>query len=158
MKAITNYESRICFIPPFSAGTNYKSISLCIAIVYSLWSMVAFSQCSTATASHKNYSVKQDAKIAALLDKYKDYNHKKEFTEGYRIQVMYTDVRDEVYKSKGTMYKEFENLAPYVEYEQPYYKLRLGDFKSRLEATHFLQQIITLYPGAFIVHDKIKLK
>ncbi|MES2619524.1 MAG: hypothetical protein V4615_01645 [Bacteroidota bacterium] len=105
-----------------------------------------------------NYTVKQDEKISELLDKYKDYSNKKEFTEGYRIQIMYTDVRDEVYQSKGAMYKEFPDLTSYVEYEQPYYKLRLGDFKSRLESTYFLQQIITLYPGAFIVKDKIKIK
>lgn len=130
----------------------------CIAALFSLLSLVCYSQDSTAIATIKNYTVKQDEKISELLDKYKDYNHKKEFAEGYRIQIMYTDVRDEVYKSKGAMYKEFPDLTSYVDYEQPYYKLRLGDFKSRLEATYFLQQIITLYPGAFIVKDKIKIK
>lgn len=130
----------------------------CIATISSFWSLVSYSQDSTTIATNKNYTVKQDEKISALLDKYKDYNQKKEFAEGYRIQIMYTDVRDEVYKSKGAMYKEFPDLTSYVEYEQPYYKLRLGDFKSRLEATYFLQQIITLYPGAFIVKDKIKIK
>lgn len=54
------------------------------------------------------------------------------------------------------MYTQFPELSSYVEYEQPYYKLRLGDFKTRLEATYYLQQVITLYPGAFIVKDKIK--
>ena len=93
-----------------------------------------------------------------LLYKYKEYNRKREFAEGFRIQIMYTDVRDEVYQSKGAMYKEFSDLSSYVEYEQPYYKLRLGDFKSRLEATYYLQQVIALYPGAFIVRDKIKIK
>ena len=135
-----------------------KGLPFCISVVCCLLSIVCFSQDSTTVSANKNYTIKQDEKISELLDKYKDYNHKKEFTEGYRIQIMYTDVRDDVYKSKGTMYKEFADLASYVEYEQPYYKLRLGDFKSRLEATHFLQQIITLYPGAFIVHDKIKLR
>ena len=109
-------------------------------------------------STNKNFSVKQDANIAGLLYQYKDYNRKREFAEGFRIQIMYTDVRDEVYKSKGAMYKEFPDLSSYVEYEQPYYKLRVGDFKSRLEATYYLQQVVTLYPGAFIVRDKIKIK
>lgn len=132
--------------------------NLVLSCVLCLLPYMCFSQDSTIVSTYKNYSVKEDAKISELLTKYKDYNHKKEFTEGYRIQIMYTDVRDEVYKNKGTMYKEFPDLASYVEYEQPYYKLRLGDFKSRLEATYFLQQIIVLYPGAFIVKDKIKIK
>lgn len=136
---------------------NFAIRFFCIAVVCGLWSTACYSQDSILISTNKNYSVKQDEKISELLNKYKDYNHKKEFTEGYRIQIMYTDIRDEVYKSKGAMYKEFPDLISYVEYEQPYYKLRLGDFKSRLEATYFLQQVITLYPGAFIVKDKIKI-
>ncbi len=129
-----------------------------LSVVYSLLSIVCYSQDSTAVSVNRNFSVKQEAKTAELLYKYKEYNRRKEFADGYRIQIMYTDIRDEVYKSKGTMYKEFSELASYVEYEQPYYKLRMGDFTSRLEATYFLQRIVTLYPGAFIVRDKIKLK
>ncbi|HRG87685.1 MAG TPA: SPOR domain-containing protein [Chitinophagales bacterium] len=115
-------------------------------------------QDTTVVFAAKNYTIKQDDGIASLLYKYKEYNHKREFADGYRVQIMYTDVRDEVYKSKATLYKEFSDLTSYVEYEQPYYKLRVGDFKTRLDATYYLQQIITLYPGAFIVRDKIKIK
>jgi hypothetical protein len=116
-----------------------------------------YSQDST-LVSNKNYTIKGDDKISALLDKYVEYNRKKEFAEGYRIQIMYTDVRDEVYKNKGAMYKDFPDLPSYVEYEQPYYKLRVGDFKTRLEATYYLQQVTVLYTGAFIVKDKIKIR
>ena len=129
-----------------------------ISVMCCLLPVVSYSQDSTTISTNKNFSVKQDANIAGLLYQYKDYNRKREFAEGFRIQIMYTDVRDEVYKSKGAMYKEFPDLSSYVEYEQPYYKLRVGDFKSRLEATYYLQQVVTLYPGAFIVRDKIKIK
>jgi hypothetical protein len=118
----------------------------------------ARAQDSAAVIQNKNVTLKQDSAITELLDKYKEYNRKKEFTEGYRIQIMYTDIRDEVYKSKGKTYKDFPELPSYVEYEEPYYKLRLGDFKTRLEATYYLQQVITIYPGAFIVKDKIRIK
>ena len=112
----------------------------------------------TAIVCNKYASVKEDANIAALSTKYDEYNRKKEFTDGYRIQIMYTDVRSDAYKSKGQMYKDFPDLTSYVEYEQPYYKLRIGDFKTRLEATYFMQQVVTLYSGAFIVKDKIRIK
>jgi hypothetical protein len=134
------------------------ALYFCFTVVCGLWTVDSYSQDSTSLFSGKNYTVKQDEKITALLEKYVAYNSKKEFAEGYRLQIMYTDVRDEAYKSKGAMYKDFPDLASYVEYEQPYYKLRLGDFKTRLEATHYLQQVTALYPGAFIVKDKIKIK
>lgn len=137
---------------------NLKSLKgYFLSVVWILCSLVGFAQ-DSATANRHNYVIRQSAQLTALQAKYKSYNLKKEFADGYRIQIMYTDVRDEVYKSKGAMYKEFPDLTSYVEYEQPYYKLRIGDFNSRLEATYFLQQVIVLYPGAFIVKDKIKKK
>ncbi len=112
----------------------------------------------TAIVCNKYAVVKENATITTLAGKYDDYNRKKEFADGYRIQITYTDVRSEAYKSKGQMYKDFPELNSYVEYEQPYFKLRIGDFKTRLEATYFMQQVTPLYSGAFIVKDKIRIK
>ena len=107
---------------------------------------------------NKYASLKEDVKIAKLANRYDEFNRKKEFTDGYRIQITYTDVRSDAYKSKGQMYKDFPDLKSYVEYEEPSYKLRIGDFKTRLEATFYMQQVTPLYPGAFIVKDKIRIK
>lgn len=93
-----------------------------------------------------------------LLELYKEYNAKREVADGYRVQITFTDIREDAYKSKAAVYKQFADYPAYVEYDQPYYKLRVGDFATRLEATSALQQIITVYPGAYIVKDRIKLK
>lgn len=132
-----------------------------IAVVFLLafnCSANVYSQDTTVVRPNKNFTVQQDSQIATLLYKYKEYNRKREFTDGYRIQIMYTDVRDDVYKSKAAMYLAFPDLVSYVEYEQPFYKLRLGDFSTRMDATYYLQQVVTLYPGAFIVRDRVKTK
>ena len=112
----------------------------------------------TTIVCNKYAKVKEESNIAALAAKYDDYNRKKEFTDGYRIQIMYTDIRSDAYKNKGQMYKDFPDLSSYVEYEEPYFKLRIGDFKTRLEATYYMQQVTPLYSGAFIVKDKIRIK
>ncbi len=127
-------------------------------IIFCLAYFVCFSQDSISVHSENKYKLVADPQINKLVESYKEYNRKKEFNEGYRIQITYTDVRTDVYNSKASTYKEFPELASYVEYEQPYYKLRLGDFTTRLEATRYLQQVIAFYPGAFIVRDKIKAK
>ncbi len=117
--------------------------------------LFAAAQDTTSLAKNPNLTVYQDSSLTRLTADYKNYNRLKDVTDGFRIQVTYTDIRSEAYNSKGQMYKEFPELKSYVEYDQPYYKLRLGDFKTRLEATYYLQQVIILYPGAFIVKDKI---
>lgn len=115
-------------------------------------------QDTTSIAVPGNYTIVADSSLTRLEEDYKAYNKKSEVADGYRIQVTYTDVRTDIYNSKGKMYQEFPDLPSYVEYEQPYYKLRLGDFRTRLDATYYLQQVILLYPGAFIVKDKVKVK
>jgi hypothetical protein len=122
-----------------------------------LGSTSIFAQDSTVT-SLTNGQIVQSYEISSLLNRYDEFNKKRDITEGYRIQITYSDIREDIYKSKSMLYHQFPDLGSYVEYEQPYFKLRLGDFTTRLEATYYLQQTIALYPGAFIVKDKIKTK
>ena len=137
---------------------GFKKISgglvCCLLLGYSTFCAAQ----DTTLVCNKFASVKEDAKILNLTAKYDEYNRKKEFTDGYRIQITYTDIRSDAYKSKGQMYKDFPDIKSYVEYEEPSYKLRIGDFKTRLEATFYMQQVTPLYPGAFIVKDKIRIK
>jgi hypothetical protein len=42
-------------------------------------------------------------------------------------------------------------------YQQPNFKIRVGDFKTRLEALKFLKEVQGLYSTAFIVKDDVKL-
>ena len=102
--------------------------------------------------------IRHDAKLGELFREYKAYNKDRQFGEGYRIQIMYTNVREEAYAVKGNMYRDFPELKTYVEYEQPYFKLRVGDFNSRLDATYYFERILALYPGSFIVKTRIRIK
>lgn len=138
--------------------TSFKqNIHIFILAVILLGSTTIFAQDSTVTSS-TNGQIVQSYEISSLLNRYDEFNKKRDITEGYRIQITYSDVREDIYKSKSMLYQQFPDLGSYVEYEQPYFKLRLGDFATRLEATYYLQQTIALYPGAFIVKDKIKTK
>jgi hypothetical protein len=138
--------------------TSFKqNIHLFYLAIILLGSTSIFAQNSTVT-SLTNGQIVQSYEISSLLNRYDEFNKKRDITEGYRIQITYSDIREDIYKSKSMLYHQFPDLGSYVEYEQPYFKLRLGDFTTRLEATYYLQQTIALYPGAFIVKDKIKTK
>ena len=134
-----------------------QHIHLFYLAIILLGSTTIFAQDSTVTSS-TNGQIVQSYEISSLLNRYDEFNKKRDITEGYRIQITYSDIREDIYKSKSMLYHQFPDLGSYVEYEQPYFKLRLGDFATRLEATYYLQQTIALYPGAFIVKDKIKTK
>lgn len=127
-----------------------------VTILLVAFSAVAFGQ--TDSSAYSNYTVTQAENVTLVTDKYKHYLRHNEFVDGYRIQISSTDIREDVYKNKSTFYRDFPDMSSYVEYEQPTYKLKVGNYKTRLEATYYLQQVMTIYPGAFIVKDKIKIK
>lgn len=103
-------------------------------------------------------AINQPKEISNLIESYRNYQKLMDVEDGYRIQISYTANREEAYQAKARLYKEFENIPSYVDYDQPNYKLRIGDFKTKLEATAFLQDVIKVYPSAFIVKDRIKIR
>ena len=122
-----------------------------LIIIFSLVAIAAMAQ-------RDNVSYHQDAKVSELTDLYKAYNRKNDLAEGYRIQISFVNERQQAYDNKSKLYKEFPNERCYVEYEQPYYKLRIGDYATKLEAYDRLRSILAKYPGAFVVKDRVKIK
>ena len=81
--------------------------------------------------------------------------------EGFRIQIAAASGVN----SKNTVqraYEEFRSRFPeipaYVTHAEPYFRLRIGNFRTRLEATATLEKIKGNYPGAYIIKDEIKFK
>jgi hypothetical protein len=122
-----------------------------LLIILSLLSLAAIAQ-------NDNVTFHQDRQVTELTDVYKTYNRKNDVTDGYRIQIAFSNDRQEAYNSKSKLYKDLPNEKCYVEYEEPYYKLRIGDYATRLEAYDKLRSVITKYPGAFVVRAKVKIK
>lgn len=46
-------------------------------------------------------------------------------------------------------------MPAYLIWESPNYKIRVGDFRSKLDAEKFQRKIDELFPYAFIVRDNI---
>ncbi len=78
---------------------------------------------------------------------------------GFRIQVLNSPDRNKVYEAKVKVYQEFPDWKPYLMYQPPNYKLRVGDFKTEDEANAALQQLSKLFPsGLYVIRDVIEVK
>ena len=51
--------------------------------------------------------------------------------------------------------KKHPQITTYVTFREPYYRLRVGDFRTRLEAMEYLDRIKKNYPQAWVIKDKI---
>jgi hypothetical protein len=78
---------------------------------------------------------------------------------GYRIQVANTPDRNQVFSIKTKIYQSYPELKPYLIYQPPNYKLKVGNFKTPEEAEPYLQKLTQDFPsGVNLVHDIIEVK
>lgn len=77
--------------------------------------------------------------------------------DGYRIQVYFGDDRKEAEKVKAKLQEIFDDYLSYTIIELPYYKVRIGNFRSMVEAQALFFALQHIYPNVFLVKDKIEL-
>lgn len=102
--------------------------------------------------------VVQSERIERLLEKHRQINALYPEIDGYRIQI-YFDSGNTSKSRAFDVYKSFMSAYPsimaYVVYHEPNYKVRVGDFRTRIEAEGFMKRIMGEYPSAFVIKDKI---
>jgi hypothetical protein len=112
----------------------------------------------TLTPANGNVEVVQDEKITLLADQYRKMSLSNPEVDGYRVQIFFDSGSNS--KNKAASIKgEFETVYPgiksYLSYKEPYYRVRVGDFRTLIEAVGFQKKIAADYPNSFPVKDKI---
>jgi hypothetical protein len=74
---------------------------------------------------------------------------------GYRVQIYYGADRREVFSQQAKFKAAYPKLNTYITYKEPNYFLRVGDYRTRLEAQKFLNELKASYPTLFIFREKI---
>ncbi len=81
-----------------------------------------------------------------------------ELVDGFRIQLISTKDLESATKAKLIAEEQFSDLQInfYLEFDSPYYKVRVGDFKTRDDAESIREVIRSRgYPKAWIVKTKV---
>lgn len=106
----------------------------------------------------ENVTVNASFDINKLIEIHQAKNEKTDEMPGYRIQLLSNNERSIVNAKRSEFSTVYSDLKTYIQYDQPYYRLKVGDLKTRLEARGLLEEIITTFPSAFVVKDNIKIK
>jgi hypothetical protein len=99
----------------------------------------------------------RDNRVDVLQDAHRRLNRQAGMN-GFRVQI-YTDSGNRSKLRTDRVKAEFDarypNVPSYISYNEPDYRLRVGDFRTRLDALRFLNEISSTYLSAIIVVDKI---
>lgn len=102
--------------------------------------------------------VSASEKISRLVEKHKEISKLHPETDGFRVQIYF----DSGHNSKSKAFEVYKNFIAkypetdaYITFQEPNYKVRVGDFRTRMEAEGFLQQVLADFPSAFVIKGKI---
>lgn len=100
-------------------------------------------------------SIIQDHKIDELVEKHKEINSKIP-VKGYRVKIHFGADKNKAKEAKAKFLTQFPTVPAYEKYDQPNFNIRVGDFRTKLEAFRFLKELQSEFPSAFIVQDEIE--
>lgn len=98
-----------------------------------------------------------DSLALILTQRHKKVNASKMTMPGYRIQIYFGNERIKAQEIKSNFLQNHPKISAYMVYHQPNFKVRVGDFRTRLEAVGFLKMIEFEFKTSFIVPDDVKL-
>lgn len=108
----------------------------------------------------------QDNRIEKLIEiKKQGTSWNSQTTSGYRIQVFSSSAvrtaKSEAYKAERKILDAFPTQTVYVNYISPYWKVRVGDFKTQAEAQQFRDEILNHFPAlrseTYLVKEQVLL-
>lgn len=74
---------------------------------------------------------------------------------GYRVQVFYGSDRKQAFGEQARFRALYPRLRTYITYKEPNYYLRVGDFRTRMEALKLQAELKPTFPTLFIFREKI---
>lgn len=74
---------------------------------------------------------------------------------GFRVQFYSGSDRKEAYREQARFNELYPQYSTYIIYTEPNYKVRAGDFRTRLEAQKLMHELRPEFPSLFIISEKI---
>lgn len=73
--------------------------------------------------------------------------------EGYSIQLLFNKDINKVKQAQSEFKLKHPNIYNYLSYKEPNFRLRVGSFRTKMEASKLLNQLKPEYPGAYEVTE-----
>ncbi|PWK75316.1 sporulation related protein [Mucilaginibacter oryzae] len=76
---------------------------------------------------------------------------------GYRVQFFSGSNRSAAFNAQAKLQAQYPELRTYITYREPNFKVKAGDFRTRLEAEKLAHELRSSFSSIFILSEKINL-
>ena len=108
----------------------------------------------------KSLEILCDERINKLMKTKLSLNESNPTIEGYRVQIYFAsgnNSRKMVNDVRTKFLIKYPSIGAYEVWQAPNFKVRAGDFRTKLEAYKFYKEIKADFPSSFIVKDNITI-
>ena len=98
-----------------------------------------------------------DVAATQMVERHIELNQRVKTIPGYRVQIASfsgTNSKTSAFNLREQFTAYYPMVQAYIVFDEPNFKVKVGDFRTRLEAYAFLQQIKEAYKG-YIIKDNI---
>ncbi len=103
--------------------------------------------------SEGDLKITQDERLDMLLLRYQKLKNIENSMPGYQVQIYFgsgRNSRESALDSKARFLSDFPGYPAYIIYETPYYKVRVGNFRTKREAADLFSKLKRKFPEAYI--------
>ena len=98
-------------------------------------------------------NIKEDPIISNMMEKFSEFNKQKKTTTGWRIQIASTTDRRQMDETVKNFGRNFPDIPLTWIHAKPYYQVRVGAYKHKIESLRLLNTVKVDYPTAYPVQD-----
>jgi len=77
--------------------------------------------------------------------------------DGYRVMIFFDQKKTVSEQQKATFISLYPEHQTYVDYVAPNYRVRVGNFRTKLEAEGLKAEVLMMFPTSIVIKDKIQL-
>lgn len=119
--------------------------------------ILSFSTFYMAAAQTGHVTVTGDVAVNDMVARHVELNNRVKTMPGFRVQIASfsgTNSKTSAFSLRDRFITDYPSVQAYIVYDEPNFKVKVGDFRTRLEAYAFLQEIKDVYKG-YIIKDNI---
>lgn len=128
-------------------------------ILLSLMILLSAVFCNLKAQSSGKIEVITEPSINNIVQMHVSHNRSTGKIKGFRIQIFYdsgNNSKASAYSALSRFSAKYPDVPAYLSYTEPNYKVRVGNFRTRLDAQRFFQYISTDFSMSYIVKDDIR--
>lgn len=94
-----------------------------------------------------------DVQVSELVKKHIEFNERMRTVPGYRVQIAALsgpNSRNQAFGLKQKFKEEYPEVEVYIIFTEPNFRVKVGDFTSKLDAFVFMRRIQERYPGTIV--------